>query len=122
MMPPNEPPSPSLTTEEVASVIRTFTRDRRSDNHVVRPVFLQPLNAFGSPGIAVLTHEDPLSITIASIPIDTPDGLVVIYDDESPEGPRALFGMIEQVRPANRDTDHARNMCLIYIRKQESPP
>ncbi len=71
------------------------------------------------PNVAVLTHEDPQSVTIASIPLDAPDGLVVIYDDEAPQGPRSLLGTIEHVRAAIRGSDHARNMCLIYILKRE---
>jgi hypothetical protein len=118
MTTPKEPPAHSLSPEDVASVINTFTADRR-DNHEVRPVYLQPLNTFAPPNVGVLTHEDLRSVTIASIPLDTPDGLVVIYDDEAPQGPRSLIGTIERVRAANRASDHARNMCLIYILKQE---
>ncbi|HUX83022.1 MAG TPA: hypothetical protein VMV35_09315 [Halothiobacillus sp.] len=118
MTTPNEPPAQNLSPEDIESVINTFTTDRR-DNHDVRPVYLQPLNAFGPPNVGVLTHEDPKSVTIASIPLDSPDGLVVIYDDEAPQGPRSLIGTIERVRAANRVTDNARNMCLIYILKQD---
>ncbi|MDA3878698.1 MAG: hypothetical protein PF483_16665 [Halothiobacillus sp.] len=113
-----EPPAHSLSPEELASVINAFTTDRR-DNHEVRPVYLQPLNTFAPPNVAVLTHEDSQSVTIASIPLDAPDGLVVIYDDEAPQGSRSLLGTIEHVRAANRCSDHARNMCLIYILKRE---
>jgi hypothetical protein len=45
MTTPKEPPAHSLNPEEMASVINTFTTDRR-DNHEVRPVYLQPLNTF----------------------------------------------------------------------------
>ncbi|ANJ67521.1 hypothetical protein A9404_09080 [Halothiobacillus diazotrophicus] len=113
-----EPPANDLTPEDISSIIHEFGRDRR-DDHQVRAVYLQPLNAFGPPNVGVLTHEDALSITIASVPLDAPDGSVVVYDDECPEGPRSLYGIIETVRAASRATDHIQNMRLIYIHKQD---
>lgn len=112
------PPASDLSPEDIASIIHEFGHDRR-DDHQVRAVYVQPLNAFGPPNIGVLTHEDAFSLTIASIPLDAPGGLVVVYDDECPEGPRALYGSIENVRIASRANDHIQNMRLIYIHKQD---
>lgn len=115
------PHTPHLNPEEVTAIIEHVDADRRG-SFIARPVLLQPLSTFGSPAVAVLTHEDDVSITVASVLMHSPDHRVVIYDDEAPPGARSLFGVIDQIRTASRPSDQTRSISMIYIRKQEPLP
>lgn len=112
-----EPIALTLNAEEIASFMDSTTSDRRCDQQI-RPIYPQPLSVFGSPNVGALTHEGTLSITLASIPIETVDGQIIVYGDAAPRTPRSLTGRVDSVQAASHPSDQRRNLCLVDIPKR----
>ena len=113
---PTEPSEHPLSAAEVANFISQEQTNRRG-GFAPRAVFVQKLNEFGSPGLAVLTFEQDTQLTIAGLLNVVMDDDVIIYDDLAPQGAQFFHGTVTEVREAHRPADVVRGMKLIYINK-----
>ncbi len=108
-----------MSPEDVAQFIHQEQQDRRG-GFTPRAVFVQKLDKFGSPSLAVLTFEHEASLTIAGLLNIAPDDQVIVYDDNAPAGAQYFYGTVGEIREAHRPADAIRGMRLIYINKKSS--
>lgn len=114
------PPSDQhMSQEAVAQYIREEQQNRRG-GFTPRPVFVQKLNEFGSPNLAVLTFDQDTQLTVAGLLKVAPDDHVIVYDDNAPGGAQYVHGTVAEVRDAHRPSDCVPGMRLIYINKIHS--
>jgi hypothetical protein len=119
-MPPAPQPEQHMSQEEVAQYISQEQQNRRG-GFTPRPVFVQKLNEFGSPSLAVLTFEQDTQLTVAGLLKVLPSDHVIVYDDNAPSGAQFFHGTVTEIRDAHRPADSVRGMRLIYINKIHSP-
>jgi hypothetical protein len=119
-VPTDTPPAPlneqHMSQEAVAQYIQQEQQNRRG-GFSPRPVFVQKLNEFGSPNLAVLTFEQDTQLTVAGLLQVVPDDHVIVYDDSAPCGAQYFHGIVTEVRDAHRPSDSVRGMRLLYINK-----
>ncbi|MDD3576174.1 hypothetical protein [Halothiobacillus sp.] len=109
-------PATSMSAEEVADFIASSIPNRRF-GFVARPVFVQKLDEFGTPSLAVLTSESDQTLTIAGLISMQKTDDVYVHDDHAPEGTRLICGTILHVRSGLRSSDKIKGMQLLFIQK-----
>lgn len=106
-----------MTEDEVTDFIDSTIPNRRFGK-IARPVFVQKLNEFGTPSLAVLTSENDQTLTIAGLAQLQKTDDVFVNDDHAPEGARLIFGSILDVRTGLRSSDKKiKGMRLLFIQK-----